>query len=73
MPNWDNANTREQEAETLSNLENGVLEGVGIADGMAFRGYPLPLLCYKPVYMLTPYERGFLLGIWWNQWLKQGG
>lgn len=64
MANWDNQQTRLEQEKQSATFDEGVLAGD------AFVGYPLPECANKAVKMLTPYERGFLLGWWLKQWLK---
>lgn len=66
MSHFDNLSTREEQERQRASMDDGFL------DGDAFRGYPLPEFCNKAVKMLTPYERGFLIG-WWSKmegWTK---
>lgn len=65
MPNWDNAHTRQVQADTADKYESG------IDDGYRFIGYPLPAFMSKPVMRLTAYERGFVFGWWLKEWLTQ--
>lgn len=62
MSNWDNHSTREEQERIQATFEDGVI------DGYDWAGYPLPEFCTKPVKMLLPYERGFLMMRWWKEW-----
>jgi hypothetical protein len=70
MAHFDNLATKLEQEAQFEAIGNGIIDGDGVDAGMAFIGYPLPAMCFKPVYMYTPYERGFLFGMWLQQWLK---
>lgn len=69
MP-FDNLSTREEQERQHAAFDHHVLEGVD--DGLVARGYPLPACWYKPVYLLTPRERGLVFGYWLQAWLRGG-
>lgn len=68
MANFDNLSTRQEQERQHEAFDADVL--VGVDDAQAYRGYPLPACWYKPVYMLTPRERGLIFGFWLQVWLK---
>lgn len=69
MAKWDNLHTRQEQARLHAAFDQGTLEGV--EDGMVSNAYPLPACWYKPVYLLTARERGFVFGYWLQKWLER--
>ena len=68
MAHFDNLATRQEQERQHEAFDMDVLAGVEDAD--SYRGYPLPACFYKPVYLLTPKERGFVFGYWLRVWLR---
>lgn len=66
----ENTAVQAERERQQGSMDDGVLDGADIVDGMAFVGYPLPAMFFKPVYMLTAYEQGWLLGALWKRWTK---
>lgn len=57
MAGVDNLYVQETE-KSMSELKEE-----GFWDGLAYnQAHPLPFVCFKPVYLLRPYEIGFLTG-----------